>query len=311
MPTPEDVDARPTLSPSLPQTTTSISFSDTGANPKALETHVSRGRSNSTSCNNKTHVDKAFGGSAFPLFRHLPSELRVMVWKFATPECGVVVVFYDVKTDCMKIPSRALHSLMHVCRESRLIYLDRFQDMIRCRPHFEPYGPCNHPRSRYARVNHTLKYFYMVNLKYWRNNPALLRQVRNVIVSSKDEDLSNLLHYYLKYWSSVLQQLWVWFSNKPELCPRTTTLLKYYDHRHLCDIQPHSYTPSRQKRRYNAWKELCPNCRWQTDLFGYPDSTIGEFRLMLDPNLSETPSKQDILESKNPAVVWVRVTGSG
>lgn len=106
-----------------------------------------------------------------------------------------------------------------------------------------------------------------------------------------------------------LQQLWLSLIENPELFHPTPAIeLQRHCDLHHCDILPGTYKSLRLPQVRENSENVCLMCQWQADIFRCPDLQYGNFRLAFDPDLPLRPTRKEILGSKSPAIMWVRVS---
>ncbi|KAI8623474.1 hypothetical protein F5Y19DRAFT_481628 [Xylariaceae sp. FL1651] len=234
-------------------------------------------------------------------FQRFPLEIRQIVWEWAMPDHGMVVVRLD--NSIVKNIVRMPHPLMHACHHSRSVFLSHFPDTLALEE--DSSSPSKSKKRRVA-VNFAHDLFYLPNLE---SPPESLRQVRNIVANR-----SALNAWVLgSFFESVprLQRFWVCLTKKPEqFYPMPAVSLRRHCGLHHCDELPAAYISLAApwvNENNTGGKEICPACRWHLDMFSCLWLHSGNFKLMLDPALPMRPTIEEILDSKSPALSWIRI----
>jgi len=185
-----------------------------------------------------------------------------------------------------------VHPLMHVCKLSRKAYQECFPD------------PLTVGKGKKVLVNFAGDLFSLRCFETWRVLvlPSPLDQMQNIVVDDSALGNAYALYNALAH-VATLQQFWVCLTNETEkFRPPAAERLRRHCGLHHCEEQPSRYvTPEAPDRS----RQVCPVCLWHKDIFGLyqlPDY----FQLVLDSTLPERPTKQQILDSKIPAIGWIR-----
>ncbi|KAI6082413.1 hypothetical protein F4821DRAFT_214814 [Hypoxylon rubiginosum] len=227
---------------------------------------------------------------AFSRFQCLPIELQWIIWELSIPDSIIIV---DIKRGKITKVTRRPHLLMHICRMSRTIFLKHLTDI------FPPSS------SMSIAVNFARDHFYLRGFRPFFFMPAPLHLLPNIILGHSALEhptelqvlLSKLVH---------LQQLQICLAEKPEqLDPMPANGLRRHCNLHHCEEFWFQYTSDVHDD--GPERQVCPACRWHSKIFQQKFFDHGYFRLMFDPALPARPTTQQIIESRSPAIVWVRL----
>ncbi|KAK3938265.1 hypothetical protein QBC46DRAFT_365606 [Diplogelasinospora grovesii] len=226
------------------------------------------------------------------IFR-LPFELRMEIWELAATAPRVIDICVEgtAVTTCTKP-----HPLLHVCHESRTIYLEQNGDKLQVQ-NSEARLAVNFGRDFFAVRSTTGDW---PTRTFPSEHP--LRQLERVIVDLRTTCYMSFL--VSKF--SQIQELRVFLED----IPKQLHLTPASEFRHHCPLHRDDISPRDYYQQCDRQSGVpCPTCLWAEGFwnFGFPYSPFwGDFRVTLDSSLPKFPTVEQILHTRNPLVRCVK-----